>query len=85
MLTFAMAALVVFDGRYGAVLLGVVLGLRVLALVVTLPAHWEQPYCLPPLSSLGFHVQRHRARLTSKAGLSQGGGILQWWNSCCQI
>lgn len=26
--------------------------LRVLALVVTLPAHWEQPYCPAPLASL---------------------------------
>ena len=62
-------------GRYGAASLGMVSGLRVVALVVTLPAHWEQPYWPPPSTSLRFRVHRHNARLAYQSVTSLGFGV----------
>ena len=68
--------------RYGAALLGTVSGLRVLALAVTLPAHWEQEYYPPPSSSFRFRVHRHSARLTyhlvTSLGLAFAGGMCMY-------
>ena len=64
----ALAAVFVFGAQERSGLVGDDVWMVVLALVVTLPAHWEQVYCPRPPSSCRFRAHRHRARLTYRSG-----------------